>query len=51
LLLFNKIGQKGRKGSAWKRRGWGREKRSGGHREEMTQAMYAHMNKKKIIRK
>jgi hypothetical protein len=41
-LLFNKIGEKGRTGSAWKREGRGREQGVGG---EMTQTMYAHMNK------
>jgi hypothetical protein len=35
-LLFNKIGEKGRTGSAWKQEGWG---------GEMAQTMYAHMNK------
>jgi hypothetical protein len=40
-LLFNKIRDKSRTGSAWKqRRGWGEGK--GG---EMAQTMYAHVNK------
>jgi hypothetical protein len=44
-LLFNKIGEKGRTGSAWK--GGGREEKEGAgeQRGEMTQTMYAHMNK------
>jgi hypothetical protein len=36
FLLFNKIRDKGRTGSAWKRRE---------ERGEMTQTMYAHVNK------
>jgi hypothetical protein len=42
-LLFNKIGEEGRTGSAWKRGGWG--KGGQGQGEEMTQIMYTHMNK------
>jgi hypothetical protein len=44
-LLFNKIGEEGRTGSAWKRGGWGRE--GGGRRQgrEMSQTMHACMNK------
>jgi hypothetical protein len=38
-FLFNKIGEKGRTGSTWKRGGW--EVQGG----EMAQIMYAHMNK------
>jgi hypothetical protein len=41
-FLFKKIGEEGRTGSAWKRRGWGRRTEQGG---EMAQTMYAHMNK------
>jgi hypothetical protein len=49
-LFFNKITEKGRTGPAWKGRGergegWGR-----GHRGEMTQTMYAHVNKLIIIK-
>jgi hypothetical protein len=42
-LLFNKVGEKGRTGSAWKRGGRGERasKEAGG---EMTQTMYVHMN-------
>jgi hypothetical protein len=43
-LLFNKIGEEGRTGSAWKWGGWGGRGRRGGRRE-MAQTMYAHMNK------
>jgi hypothetical protein len=43
-LLFNKIGEKDRTGSAWKQEWWGGEGGSGQGRE-MTQTMYAHMNK------
>jgi hypothetical protein len=35
-ILFNKIGEEGRTGSAWKQVGGG---------EEMALTMYAHMNK------
>jgi hypothetical protein len=35
-LLFNKIGEESRTGSAWKPGGW---------RGNMAQTMYAHMNK------
>jgi hypothetical protein len=53
--LFNKIRDKGRTVSAWKqggRRGkgrkWGRgEEKSGEEAGEMTQTLYAHMNKQK----
>jgi hypothetical protein len=44
-LLFNKIRDKGRTGSAWKR---GEEEEQGGRWKqggEITQTMYAHMNK------
>jgi hypothetical protein len=44
-FLFNKIGEKDRTGSAWKRRGWrgwGGVRGQGG---EMAQTMYAYMNK------
>jgi hypothetical protein len=43
-LLFNKIGEEGRTGSAWKRGGWQGEK-GVGMGEEMAQTMYVHMNK------
>jgi hypothetical protein len=43
-LLFNKIGEESRIGSAWKQGGWG--KRMGwGQGGEIAQTMYAHMNK------
>jgi hypothetical protein len=46
FLLFNKIRDKGRTGSAWKRGGEGRG--SGwGYGGEMTQTMCAHRNKEK----
>jgi hypothetical protein len=45
-LLFNKIGEEGRAGSAWKRggvdEGRGRGRGAGG---EMAQTMYAHVKK------
>jgi hypothetical protein len=41
-LLFNKISDKGRTGSAWKEGGRERGRETGG---EMTQTMYAHVNK------
>jgi hypothetical protein len=44
-LLFNKIGEKGRTGSAWKGGGWGKREGKGGEGGEMTQTIYAHMNK------
>jgi hypothetical protein len=44
-LLFNKIGEKGRMGSAWKRGGGGGEGGGGGQGGETAQTMYAHMNK------
>jgi hypothetical protein len=40
--VFNKIGEAGRTGSAWKQ-GWGRG--GEGHGGEMAQTTYAHMNK------
>jgi hypothetical protein len=50
-LLFNKIGEEGRTGSAWKQGKWkgGREWKIGGRGAggRMAQTMYAHMNKKK----
>jgi hypothetical protein len=43
FLLFNGTGEKGRTGSAWKGEGkWGE---GGGQEGEMTQTMYAHVNK------
>jgi hypothetical protein len=45
-LLFNKIGEKGRTDSAWKRGGEGGERGGGdGQEGEMAQTMYAHINK------
>jgi hypothetical protein len=48
-LLFNKTGEEGRTGSAWKRGGWGGKERGGeegeGQGGEIAQTMYAHMNK------
>jgi hypothetical protein len=47
-LLFNEIGEKGRTGSAWKLGGvWGRggDRVAGCYGGEMTQTMYAHVNK------
>jgi hypothetical protein len=43
-LLFNKIGEEGRTGSAWKRGGKGKRK-GVWERGEMAQTMYEHMNK------
>jgi hypothetical protein len=45
MLLFNKIGDEGRKGSAQKQWGLGEERGGGGQRGKMAQTMYAHMNK------
>jgi hypothetical protein len=50
-LLFNKIGEEGRTGSAWKRGGWGVEGGVGEQGEEMAQTMYAHMNVNKRLKK
>jgi hypothetical protein len=45
-FLFNKIRDKGRTDSAWKRGGGGEERKGvGGYGGEMAQTMYAHMNK------
>jgi hypothetical protein len=44
-LIFNKFGEKGRKGFAWKPVGWGEEGEGGGHGGEMAHTMYAYMNK------
>jgi hypothetical protein len=48
--VFNKIGEEGRTGSAWKKRGLEGEggcgEGGGGQRGEMAQRMYAYMNKK-----
>jgi hypothetical protein len=41
-LLFNKIGEKGRTSSVWKRGGKG--EREGGEGGEMAQKMYTYMN-------
>jgi hypothetical protein len=43
-LLFNKIGEKGRTGSALSKWGGG-EGGGGGEEGEMAQTMYAHVNK------
>jgi hypothetical protein len=40
-LLFNKIREKGRTGSAWK---WREGEERWGQGREMAQKMYAHMN-------
>jgi hypothetical protein len=45
-LLFSKIGEEGRTGLAWKQGRWGGEGEGRGQWGEMTQTMYAHMNKK-----
>jgi hypothetical protein len=42
ILLFNKIGEKGRTGEV---RGMGRERGGRGQEREMAQTMYAHINK------
>jgi hypothetical protein len=44
-LLFNKIGEEGRTGSAWKQEGEGEREGTGRQWGEMAQTMYAHMNK------
>jgi hypothetical protein len=44
-LLFNKLGEEGRIGSAWKQGGWGREGEGSRKEREMAQTMYTHMNK------
>jgi hypothetical protein len=44
-LLFNKIRDKGRIGSSWKRGAVGREGGGGEQEGEMAQTMYAHVNK------
>jgi hypothetical protein len=49
-LLFNKIGEKGRTGSAWKRGGWKGEEggREGGVRNDPNNVCtYEYMNKEK----
>jgi hypothetical protein len=43
--LFNKIRDKDRTDSAWKRGGMGGERWGGGQGEEVAQTMYAHINK------
>jgi hypothetical protein len=43
-LLFNKIGEEGRTGSAWKQ-GFGERGKDVGQGGEMAQTMYTHMNK------
>jgi hypothetical protein len=52
-LLFSKIREEGRIGSAWKQGEWGGERGNRGQGREMTHTMYAHMNiliKKKEIK-
>jgi hypothetical protein len=44
-LLYNEIAEEGRTGSVWKREESGGDERGGGQWVEMTQTMYAHMNK------
>jgi hypothetical protein len=44
-LLFNKIGEKGRGGSAWKQVGMEEEKEVVGGRGINVPKIYAHMNK------
>jgi hypothetical protein len=44
-LLFNKIGEKGRTGSAWKRGGWGAR----GRNDKNNVRTYEYMNKEKKI--
>jgi hypothetical protein len=44
-FLFNKIGEKGRTGPAWKQEGLREEGGSGGQGGGMAQTMYTHMNK------
>jgi hypothetical protein len=44
-LLVNKIGEKSRTGSAWKRGGVGGDGGDGKQGGEMVQTMYAHVNK------
>jgi hypothetical protein len=43
-FLFNKTGEEGRAGSAWKQGGWGKRERGQGG--EMAQTMYTHVNKR-----
>jgi hypothetical protein len=44
-FLFNKTGEEGRTGSAWKQGMLGEERRGGRQEGEMAQTMYALMNK------
>jgi hypothetical protein len=44
-LFINKIGEEGRRGSAWKARGVRGRGRGWGKGGEMAQTMYAYMNK------
>jgi hypothetical protein len=44
-VLFNKIREKGRTGSAKKGGEWGVERKDGEQGREMAQTMYAHLNK------
>jgi hypothetical protein len=45
FVLLNRTGEKHRIGSAWKQGLKGREGGGGGAGEEMTQTVYAHVNK------
>jgi hypothetical protein len=47
-LFFNKTSDKGRTGPTWNRGGKGERVGEGGKGGEMTQIMYAHVNKKII---
>jgi hypothetical protein len=47
-LFFNKTSDKGRTGPAWNSRGKREESGGGGQRGEMTQTMYARVNKRII---
>jgi hypothetical protein len=44
-LLFNKIGEKGRTGTAWRQEELGRRRKEWGKEGEMAQTMYAYVNK------
>jgi hypothetical protein len=50
-LFFNKISHKGRNGTCLKLRRGGGKGEGGGQGAEMTQTMYAHNKKQKILRK
>jgi hypothetical protein len=44
-FLFNKIGEEGRIGSAWKQGGWGEGERDETQGGEVAQTLYTHINK------